>query len=70
MCLLQCSIDVLNWFEKSPANDNGGDDVQKCLTDNFKQKEGFIQSFNKKMEVQESRGKGKTGQGKVRVSRT
>ena len=68
MCLLQCSIDVLNWFEKSPAN--GGDDVQKCLTDNFKQKEGFLQSFNKKMEVQESRGKSKTGQGKVRVSRT
>ena len=70
MCLLQCSIDVLNWFEKSPANDIGGDDVQKCLTDNFKQKEGFLQSFNKKMEVQESRGKSKTGQGKVRVSRT
>ena len=28
MILLQCSIDVLNWFEKSPAEDNTSDKVQ------------------------------------------
>ena len=28
MILMQCSIDVLNWFEKSPAEDNTSDKVQ------------------------------------------
>ena len=28
MVLMQCSIDVLNWFEKSPAEDNTSDKVQ------------------------------------------
>ena len=63
--LIQCAIDVLNWFEKSPVHDNGGDNVQKCLTDNFQQKKGFLQSFNKKMEIQENRGKANIGQERV-----
>ena len=63
----QCSIDVLNWFEKSPALVDSGDSVQRCLSDHFQQKEGFLQSFNKKMEVQEKRQRGKSinGQGGV-----
>ena len=64
--IFQCSIDVLNWFEKSPAQDTSGD-VEKCLADNFKQKDGFLQSFNKRMEIQEKRGKGNIGQERMSV---
>ena len=55
---LHCQVDVLTWFETSPAeNRESSQAVQKCLTNKYQQQSDFVTQFNRKIETQEKHAK-------------
>jgi len=55
---LHCQLDVLSWFEESPAESlQGLSKVQDCLTRHFKQNPDFVSTFNTKIKMQEHQAK-------------
>ena len=56
--MLHCKVDVLGWFDISPAESReSSESVQNCLTNKFQQRADFVTQFNRKIETQEKHAK-------------
>ena len=55
---LKCGVDVLTWFDTSPAESlETMETVQRCLTSKYSKHSDFVTKFNTKIEVQENYNK-------------